>query len=224
MILAGVVRLGSEVVDKPGRLFERTAPLEVVADPNPYVSRGGLKLEHALAALGVDPAGRQVLDAGASTGGFTDCLLQHGAARVFAVDVGYGQLDWKLRTDPRVTVIDRQNARHLTLSVLGEKPLDLAVIDVSFISVTRILPTVFSLLKPEGSALALVKPQFEVGKDEVEHKGVIKNPEKHLKAVRSVAAGVHASGWEVCAATPSPLLGPKGNREFFILCRRAGQG
>ncbi|NIQ00830.1 MAG: TlyA family rRNA (cytidine-2'-O)-methyltransferase, partial [Nitrospinaceae bacterium] len=165
LILAGQVRVNGEAADKPGRMVADDATIEVAGDPNPYVSRGGLKLEQALKAFGIDPAGWTAVDIGASTGGFTDCLLQHGAAKVYAVDVGYGQLDWKLQSDSRVVRLDRTNARQLKLEQVGGRPLDLAVIDVSFISLKRVLPAVFKILKTEGRWIALVKPQFEVGRD-----------------------------------------------------------
>ena len=157
--------------------------MSVAEDPNPYVSRGGLKLEEALKQFKIDPSGQTAVDVGASTGGFTDCLLQKGTSRVFAVDVGYGQLDWKLQSDERVAMVDRTNARQLSLDELGGAPLNLAVIDVAFISLKLILPAVFKILKPGGCWIALVKPQFEVGKDEVENQGIITDLNKHVKGV-----------------------------------------
>lgn len=222
LILAGCVRLGNEVLDKPGRMVAEDAPL-VVEDPNPFVSRGGVKLAHALTAFGIGIQNKTAADIGASTGGFTDCLLQAGARRVYAFDVGYGQLDWKLRSDERVIVRDRFNARHLTMDEVDGAPVDAAVIDVSFISLKLILPPVFAVVKEEGDVVALVKPQFEVGKNEVEHKGVIRDPAKHEKVLAELVAFVAEQGWVVCGLTPSPITGQKGNREYLLHCVRAGR-
>jgi 23S rRNA (cytidine1920-2'-O)/16S rRNA (cytidine1409-2'-O)-methyltransferase len=215
--LAGKVKVDGEVVDKPGRRCAEDCRAEVAEPESPFAGRGGIKLAHALTAFDVRPAGKTALDVGASTGGFTDCLLQAGAVRVFAVDVGYGQLDWKLRTDSRVTILERTNARTLTLADI-DVAVDLAVIDVSFISLTLVIPPVLKLLKPDGEIVALVKPQFEVGKKEVENKGIIKNPEKHLSVLRKLTDFVRGVGWVVRAVTASPITGQKGNREFFIHC------
>ena len=157
------------------------------------------------------------MDVGASTGGFTDCLIQHGAEKVYAVDVGYGQLDWKLRNDPRVICRDRKNARTLSTEDIGEM-LDLAVIDVSFISLKLVIPPLLKILKPEGQLVALVKPQFEVGKDEVENRGIIKDPAKHIRVLLELNRFVAEKGWSVIAVTESPITGQKGNREFLIHC------
>ena len=192
------------------------ADVSVEEDPNPYVSRGGLKLEEALKVFGIDPAGQVAADIGASTGGFTDCLLQHGASKVFAVDVGYGQLDWKLQSDDRVVAVDRQNARQLSLDEVGGAPLDMAVIDVAFISLKLILPAVFKILKPGGQWIALVKPQFEVGKDEVENKGIITDLNKHVKVLLELKQFVEQSGWCLAQLCRSPITGQKGNREYLI--------
>ncbi len=218
------MRAGTEVIDKPGRMVSPDELLLVLEDPNPYVSRGGLKLRHALRRFGIDPTGMRALDIGASTGGFTDCLLQAGAEGVVAVDVGYGQLDWKLQQDERVRVVDRTNARELTLEAVGGEPFDLAVVDVSFISLKLILPRIFEMMHPGGQVVALVKPQFEVGRQEVEHQGVIKDPGKHYKAVVAVGACVETHRWGLADVTASPILGQKGNREFFIHCTRASYG
>ena len=183
LILAGKVRIGDTPADKPGRMVAEDADVSVAEDPNPYVSRGGLKLEEALKEFNVDPSGQKAVDIGASTGGFTDCLLQKGAVKIFAVDVGYGQLDWKLQSDERVVIIDRTNARQLSLDEVGGEPLDLAVIDVAFISLKLILPAVFKILKPCGQWIALVKPQFEVGRDEVENQGIITDLNKHVNVL-----------------------------------------
>ncbi len=217
MILAGKVRLGDTVADKPGRLVAEDCLPLVSEPPHPFVGRGGLKLQHALAAFQFSPKDKTAVDVGASTGGFTDCLLQAGAKKVFAADVGYGQLDWKLQSDARVVVLDRVNARHLTQQALGE-PVDVAVVDVAFISIKLILPAAMKLLKPGGRILSLVKPQFEVGKEQVENKGVIKDPKKHLEVLRGAKAFVEAQGWSLTGLTESPITGQKGNREFFIQC------
>jgi len=216
LILAGKVRIGDEPADKPGRMVTEDADVSVAEDPNPYVSRGGLKLAQALKEFDVDPAGKTAVDIGASTGGFTDCLLQNGAAKVFAVDVGYGQLDWKLQSDDRVVMIDRTNARQLSLNDVGSEPLDLAVIDVAFISLKLILPAVFQLLKPEGQCIALVKPQFEVGKEEVENKGIITDLNKHVKVLLELKQFIAASGWCLARVCRSPITGQKGNQEYLI--------
>ncbi len=192
------------------------AAVSVAEDPNPYVSRGGLKLEQALKHFGIDPSGQTAVDIGASTGGFTDCLLQHGAVQVFAVDVGYGQLDWKLQSDERVVVIDRKNARQLSLDDLGGEAVDLAVIDVAFISLKLILPAVIKVLKPGGEWIALVKPQFEVGKEEVENKGIITDLNKHVKVLLGLKQFVEAPGWRLRQVCRSPIKGQKGNQEYFI--------
>ena len=182
LILAGKVRLGDEVADKPGRLVAEDCSIRIIEEVHPYVGRGGVKLEHALKVFDLDVTGKIAVDLGASTGGFTDCLLQHGAAKVFAVDVGYGQLDWKLQSDSRVVAMDRKNARDLKPDEIGE-PVDLAVIDVAFISLKLVIPPAIGVLKSAGDLIALVKPQFEVGKDEVENKGIIKDPQKHLNVL-----------------------------------------
>lgn len=210
------MRIGDEPADKPGRMVAEDAEVSVAEDPNPYVSRGGLKLAQALKEFGIDPAGKTAVDIGASTGGFTDCLLQKGAAKVFAVDVGYGQLDWKLQSDDRVVMIDRTNARQLSLDEVGGEPLDLAVIDVAFISLKLILPAVFKLLKPGGQWIALVKPQFEVGRDEVENQGVITDLNKHVKVLLELKQFIEASDWCLAQLCRSPIKGQKGNQEYLI--------
>ena len=217
MILAGRVRVKGQPADKPGRMVGEDCAVEIVEDLHPFVGRGGLKLEHALKTFGLSPAGMTAVDVGASTGGFTDCLLQNGAIKVFAIDVGYGQLDWKLRKDPRVVCLDRTNARYLAPDAIGEA-VDLAVIDVSFISLKLILPAVIPLLKPGGGIVALVKPQFEVGREEVENKGIIKDPRKQLHVLLELHAFVEEQDWVMCGVTASPITGQKGNREFFIHC------
>ncbi len=226
-ILAGMVKVSGQRVTKAGTPIAEDAPVSVDRPAVEYVSRGALKLERALAVFGVDPAGRRVMDVGASTGGFTDLLLQRGAERVYAIDVGYGQLAWKLRQDPRVHVLERTNVRHLTPEGLGaaegEEP-DLAVIDVSFISLAKILPAVRALLAPPGDLIALIKPQFEAGKDSVGKGGVVRDPEVHARVIREVMAAARAEGWEPWGLTYSPIKGPEGNIEFLGYWRRPEAG
>ncbi len=216
-VRAGEVRIGADgpVALRPSQLVEPGAALVVDSGPR-YVSRGGTKLENALAALGVAVEGRECLDVGASTGGFTDCLLQRGAAHVAAVDVAYGQLDLSLREDPRVTVIERLNARALEPGDLPFVP-DLAVIDVSFISLTKVLPAVARCLAPDGEALAMVKPQFELGRERV-GRGVVRDDGDRHEAILKVAAAATELGLPVRGFAPSNLPGPKGNRETFVWC------
>ncbi len=216
LILAGKVRVGEDPADKPGRMVAEDTDVSVAEDPNPYVSRGGLKLAQALKEFRIDPFDQTAVDVGASTGGFTDCLLQNGAAKVFAVDVGYGQLDWKLQSDDRVVMIDRTNARELSLDALDGEAVGLAVMDVAFISLKLILPAVFQILKPGGQWIALVKPQFEVGKDEVENKGVITDLNKHVKVLLELKQFIEASGWCLAQVCRSPITGQKGNQEYLI--------
>ncbi len=220
VILAGEIQVDGLLVDKPGRLVASDA--EVVVSPRrpPYVSRGGLKLEHALRVFALPVAGSVALDVGASTGGFTDCLVQHGAARVYAVDVGTGQLHWRLRRDPRVVIRERTHAAHLDETAVPEI-VDLATVDVSFISLTRVLPAVAARVRPGGSIAALVKPQFEADRAQT-RKGVVWSAMVHRQVLRRFAAWVHGQGWGVAGVTPSPLLGPKGNREFFLWIVKGG--
>ena len=220
LILAGRVLVAGEPVPKAGTLIPADAPLSLKEPPSPYVSRGGDKLAGALNHFQVDPEGKVALDAGASTGGFTHCLLSRGARRVYAIDVGFGQLDQKLRQDPRVVVQERTNLRTLPQGAIPE-PVDLATLDLSFISLTLILEKVRGLLRPGGEVLALVKPQFEVGKGQVGKGGVVRDPELQRQAVAKVAAAAAALGFWVSEAYPSPLKGPKGNQEYFLLLRLA---
>ena len=216
LILAGAVIAGEQRVDKPGSLVDPAATLRLKAGVRPtYVSRGGQKLEAGLRAFGLDVAGSVVLDVGASTGGFTDCLLQHGAAKVFAVDVGYGQLAWKLRRDPRVVNLERRHVRNLSAGELAPTP-GVAVIDASFISLTLVIPKVLSLIADRGRVLALVKPQFEVGKGRVGKRGVVRDPRLHAEVLARLQANADAWGVAVKGVTESPLRGPKGNVEFFL--------
>jgi 23S rRNA (cytidine1920-2'-O)/16S rRNA (cytidine1409-2'-O)-methyltransferase len=223
LVMAGAVRVGERVVDKPGSLVAVDASIEVSAGDIPYVSRGGLKLAAALDAFATCVKDRVVLDVGASTGGFTDCVLQRGARAVIAVDVGYGQLAWSLRQDPRVTVIERTNVRRLDPAAFPAVP-DLAVIDASFISLCLVLPPVIGALAPGGDIVALVKPQFEVGKGQVGSGGVVRDPALHVAAVASVRACASALGLDCLGECASPLLGPKGNREFFLALRKPTSG
>jgi 23S rRNA (cytidine1920-2'-O)/16S rRNA (cytidine1409-2'-O)-methyltransferase len=214
-VLAGEVRLaGGERASKPGQLVPEDAEVEVDAPP-PYVSRGGIKLANGLDLTGLDPAGRQCLDVGASTGGFTDCLLQRGAEHVVALDVGYGELDWRLRNDSRVTAVERRNARDLRSDELPYRP-DLVTIDVSFISLEKILPAVLATTAPRYDCLALVKPQFEAGRDRVGRGGVVRDPAVRREALITVAGAAHNLGASVLGFASSGLPGPKGNRETFI--------
>ncbi|MGQ9493177.1 MAG: TlyA family RNA methyltransferase [Anaerolineae bacterium] len=211
LIMAGQVRVNGEVIDKPGTRVPLTAAISIEQQPA-YVSRGGVKLEAALTAFNVDVYGLVVADIGASTGGFTDCLLQHGAARVYAIDVGYGQLAWQLRQDPRVVVIERVNVRYLR--ALPE-PIDLATIDVSFISLKLVLPVVMQLLKPGGQIIALIKPQFEAGREQVGKGGVVKDPAVHQAVLHDILSWAVQKGLQVRGAIASPLRGPAGNIEFL---------
>ena len=214
IIMSGLVYVDGQKVDKPGVSFEETVSLEVRGAVCPYVSRGGLKLEKALRDFGVNPAGYVCSDSGASTGGFTDCLLQQGAKKVFAIDVGYGQLDWKIRSDPRVVVMERTNIRYVTPEQLGE-PLDLSVVDVSFISLKIVLPAIKALLKPSGQVLCLIKPQFEAGKEKVGKKGVVRDPQTHQQVLDQFVALAHELGFRILGLTFSPVKGPEGNIEFL---------
>ena len=214
IIMAGQVYVNGQKADKPGISYEETVQLEVRGDVCPYVSRGGLKLEKALRDFGVKPDGYVCSDSGASTGGFTDCLLQQGAKKVFAIDVGYGQLDWKIRSDERVVVMERTNIRYVTPEDLGE-PLDLSVIDVSFISLSIVLPAIKNLLKPTGQVLCLIKPQFEAGRDKVGKKGVVREPETHKEVLDSFVSLADTLGFAILGLTFSPVKGPEGNIEFL---------
>ena len=221
MLLAGKVLAAGQRVDKPGTLVSAEAPLSVAGPEHPFVSRGGVKLEHALLTFCVDPRGRVCLDVGASTGGFTDCLLQAGARLVIAVDVGYGQLHARLRQDTRVHVLERTNIRHLEASRLPAVP-DLATIDASFISLALVLPPVRRLLAEPFDLIALVKPQFEVSKGQVGKRGVVRAPALHRTVLERVAASAVDLGCGVAGLTLSPLRGPMGNREFLVHLRPSG--
>ena len=222
--MAGQVYVNGQKADKPGISYEETVQLEVRGDVCPYVSRGGWKLEKALRDFGVKPDGYVCSDSGASTGGFTDCLLQQGAKKVFAIDVGYGQLDWKIRSDERVVVMERTNIRYVTPEDLGE-PLDLSVIDVSFISLGIVLPTIKTLLKPTGQVLCLIKPQFEAGREKVGKKGVVRDPETHKEVLDNFVALADSLDFTILGLTFSPVKGPEGNIEFLgHLCMEQKEG
>lgn len=215
LILAGKVVVNNRRINKPGSRVSPDDRILVNENRNPYVSRGGLKLESALKTLDIDVNGLTCLDVGASTGGFTDCLLQHGARCVFAVDVGYGQLAWKLRQDSRVTVIERTNIRLMPMEVIPQ-PIDLITIDVSFISLKIVVPAVIKFLKKGGHILALIKPQFEVGKGKVGKGGVVRDPALHEAVLSDMTEFFHKNDFSCSPVVPSPILGPKGNREFMI--------
>lgn len=218
LIMAGRVLVNEQVVDKVGTRVDAATEIRLKGDDIPYVSRGGLKLAEALQTFTLDVAGRTAIDVGASTGGFTDCLLQKGAARVFAVDVGYGQLAWQLREDDRVVNLERTNIRTLQPEQLDETP-DLAVIDASFISLDKVLPPTLKLLQPGSDVIALIKPQFEVGKGLVGKGGVVRDPELHEQVVARIKDLASELGCRVLGLCESPILGPKGNREFLIHLR-----
>ncbi len=220
LIAAGQVKVGGQTAHKPATGVDPATPLVVTANPTVgYVSRGGFKLAGALDALGFDPAGARALDAGASTGGFTDVLLRRGAASVIAVDVGYGQLAWSLRSDPRVTVLDRTNVRHLSADAVGGA-VDVVVADLSFIPLHLVLPALASCVQPDGCLIVMVKPQFEVGRERLPAGGVVRDPTHRLAAVAGVAAAGQELGLGVRGVTASPLPGPSGNVEYFLWLAR----
>ncbi|MDA3895812.1 MAG: TlyA family RNA methyltransferase [Desulfobacteraceae bacterium] len=215
LIMSGNILVNNQLVDKPGSMVLAGAEI-VNKGPNlPFVSRGGFKIEKAIQSLDLDVSDMLCLDVGASTGGFTDCLLQHGASRVYAIDVGYGQLDWKLRQDPRVVVIERTNIRYATEEILPE-PFDLISIDVSFISLKIVIPAIKKFLKKDGKILALIKPQFEVGKNQVGKGGVVKNQQLHQSVIKELSEFFSNTGFKIGPVITSPILGPKGNKEFII--------
>jgi 23S rRNA (cytidine1920-2'-O)/16S rRNA (cytidine1409-2'-O)-methyltransferase len=222
LILAGGVLVDGVPVTKAGTSIADTAAIELKQPDHPWVGRGGVKLAHALDAFGLDVTGRLALDIGASTGGFTDVLLARGARRVVTVDVGTNQLDWKLRSDPRVVCLERVNARYLAPADLPDdaRTFDLVTIDVSFISLTLVLPVVPSLLVPDGRVIALVKPQFEAGREEVGAGGIVRDPSVHTRVIETVAASALQIGLTRLAVEPSPITGTEGNREFLMLLAR----
>ena len=218
LIMAGQVIIGEHKVEKAGQLVDDSLDVRIKNDL-PFVSRGGLKLEKALDEFKIDVNGLTVMDVGASTGGFTDCLLQRGAARVFAVDVGYGQLAWKLQQDERVLSLEKTNIRYLEAETLPSVP-DMAVIDASFISLDKVLPNTLGLVKNRGTVVALIKPQFEVGRGEVGKGGVVRDPEKHIAVIESIGTLAKALNLETVGVTESPITGPKGNREFLVYLKK----
>ncbi|GAB6173910.1 TlyA family RNA methyltransferase [Paradesulfitobacterium aromaticivorans] len=221
-VMAGLVYIDGQKIDKPGMEVAASALVEIKGDTLPYVSRGGLKLAKAIEAFDLSFAGMVVADIGASTGGFTDCALQNGASRVYAIDVGYGQLDWKLRTDPRVVVYERTNARYLEQGSLPEQ-VDWVVCDVAFISVTKIFPAMLELLKPDGQVMTLIKPQFEAGREHVGKKGVVKDENVQRQVLLSVMNEAERLGFTVQGLDYSPIRGPEGNIEFLVWLTRSPQ-
>jgi len=215
LIMAGEVVVDDHAIDKPGTLVALTAQIRLKSRPNRYVSRGGTKLEKPLDTFSVNVSGKVVMDVGASTGGFTDCLLQRGARKVYAIDVGYGQLAWKLREDARVVTLERANICALTQAEIST-PADFAVIDVSFTSLKKIWPPVIALLKPQGELLSLVKPQFEAGKKDVEAGGIVRSLKKYQEVMQAMVETAHALSLHVVGIMESPIRGQKGNREFFL--------
>ncbi len=213
LILAGEVRSGDRIIDKPSTQLAPDAPLDI-KEKLRYVGRGGLKLEGALDAFGIDPTGWVCMDVGASTGGFTDCLLQRGAARVHAIDVGTNQLVWKIRNDPRVIAKEQFNARHMVPADIGES-VRLAVMDLSFISLTKVLPAVFPILDEQGSIVCLIKPQFELRREDVSKGGIVRDPALHDQAIAKIRAFIESSGHEWRGLIPSPITGMDGNQEFL---------
>ncbi|RNC67383.1 MAG: TlyA family RNA methyltransferase [Desulfuromonadales bacterium] len=222
LIMAGQVVVNDHLADKAGVQVSVDADIRLKGADIPYVSRGGLKLAQALDEFGIDVTGVVAIDVGASTGGFTDCLLQRGARKVFAVDVGYGQLAWKLRQDSRVVNLEKTNIRYLEPQALAEMP-ELAVVDASFISLDKVLPPTLRLVREGGAVVALIKPQFEVGKGEVGKGGVVRDEEKHREVVENIVSLAEGLGLSVRGVTESPILGPKGNREFLIYLVKGSQ-
>lgn len=219
VIMAGQVYVNNQKVDKAGFELKEDDVLEVRGNTLKYVSRGGLKLEKAMQCFPIDISGKICMDVGASTGGFTDCMLMNGASKVYSIDVGYGQLAWKLRTDARVVNMERTNFRYLTPEDIPEAP-DFASVDVSFISLKIILPVLYTLLKEKGSCVCLVKPQFEAGREHVGKKGVVRDPDVHCKVLQTIADFAFSSGFSVLGADFSPIRGPEGNIEYLLLLRK----
>jgi len=219
LIMAGKVAIEGKVIDKPGTKIDLETPIQLRGEAFSYVSRGGEKLEGALTAFNINPNGLVIMDVGASTGGFTDCVLQKGARKVYAVDVGYGQLAWKLQKDPRVVNLERRNVRYLRREEVEEE-IDLILIDTSFISIEKFIPHLLSFLRKGGAILSLVKPQFEVGKEEVGKGGVVRDAMLHQKVIDRILNFCRGLELKVLGVTESPLLGPKGNKEFFIYLRK----
>ncbi len=220
LILAGLVFSGERKIDKAGQAMAEDVPLEVRGKDHPWVSRGGLKLAHALEHFGWDVTGAVAIDVGSSTGGFTDVLLQNGAAKVFAVDSGTNQLAWKLRQDPRVVVHEKTNARYLTDAIITE-PVDLVVCDASFIGLAKVLDTAIDFVKPGGRLVALIKPQFEAERSEIGKGGVVRDPLVHERVCDAAKAWIESRGWGVAGVIESPIMGPEGNKEFLLAAQRA---
>lgn len=221
-VMSGSVFVNGQRVDKPGTQVPEDSEIEVKSGAVPYVSRGGLKLQKALDEFTVSPANKICLDCGASTGGFTDCLLQRGAGKVYAVDVGYGQLAWSVRSDPRVITMERTNIRYVTREQISEE-IDLAVIDVSFISLKLVLPAVKPLLKPEGEVICLIKPQFEAGREKVGKKGVVRDKTTHKEVLNNFIENAGACGFSIKNMSFSPIKGPEGNIEYLALLSACGE-
>jgi len=221
LIMAGVVLVDNRKIDKAGTLVPADAKIRILGEDIPYVSRGGLKLAKAVECFGLDLKGKTALDIGASTGGFTDCMLQNGAAKVYAIDVGYGQLAWKLRNDLRVVNMERTNIRNVTPDLISESA-DFASVDVAFISLTKVLPVLKELLSADGEAVALIKPQFEAGREKVGKRGVVKDSAVHIEVVASIVSFVQDEGWRVKGLTFSPVKGPEGNIEYLLWLDRGG--
>jgi len=223
LIMSGIVFVDGQKEDKAGSFFPEDCQIEVRGSTLKYVSRGGLKLEKAIREFSIDPAGKICMDVGASTGGFTDCMLQNGAVKVYAVDVGYGQLDWKLRNDPRVVCLEKTNIRYLTRETVPEK-IELSSIDVSFISLSKVLPAVRSLLSEKGEIAALIKPQFEAGREKVGKHGVVRDKKVHAEVIRAACGYAADNGFRVGGLTFSPIRGPEGNIEYLYDLVPAGCG
>jgi len=221
LIMAGAAFSGERKLAKAGEMLAEDAPLEVRGKDHPWVSRGGIKLEHGLAHFGFDVSGAVALDVGSSTGGFTDVLLSRGAAKVYAVDVGTNQLAWKLRQDPRVVVLEQTNARYLTREQVPE-PVDVVVCDASFIGLAKVLEAPLKLAKPGAKLVALIKPQFEAGREEVGKGGVVRDPAVHERVCAEAAAWVESQGWRVLGVVESPITGPEGNVEFLLGAEKSG--
>ena len=216
LILAAKVLVNGSRITKAGQKVSEDSEISLLGNDLPYVSRGGLKLQHAIETFGVRVSGLTAMDVGASTGGFTDCLLQNGAKKVYAVDVGYGQLAWKLRQDPRVVALERKNIRYLASDLVPE-PIQLATIDASFISLKLVIPAVMSFLDSEAEIVALIKPQFEAGREHVGKGGVVRDPQVHEQVCGAISGFCEELGFRIVGVTPSPILGPKGNRELLLV-------
>ena len=222
-IMSGSVYVDGQKEDKAGTMFPEEVSIEVRGNTLPYVSRGGLKLEKAMKNFGVSLEGKVCMDVGASTGGFTDCMLQNGAVKVYAIDVGHGQLDWKLRNDPRVVCMEKTNIRYVTSDDIEEKP-DFSSIDVSFISLTKVLPPVYKLLREQGQIVCLIKPQFEAGREKVGKKGVVRDPEVHREVIKKITDFASEAGFALLNLEYSPIKGPEGNIEYLLHIRKNPEG